>query len=194
MDHSGGQSSNVSEQASLSGRYASALFGLARDGQQINAVSTSLESLSRALAESPDLARLVSSPLVQRGDAAKAMAALASTLQIDPLTANFLGVLATNGRLHELARIIASIRALAAAHRGEITAEVTTAHPLDDRQVEALKTQLKTQLKARAGRDVTIDAKVDPAILGGIVVRLGSQMIDASIRTKLNTLATAMKG
>ena len=190
MDHSGGQSSNVSEQASLSGRYASALFGLARDGQQINAVSTSLESLSRALAESPDLARLVSSPLVQRGDAAKAMAALAPTLQIDPLTANFLGVLATNGRLHELARIIASIRALAAAHRGEITAEVTTAHPLDDRQVEALK----TQLKARAGRDVTIDAKVDPAILGGIVVRLGSQMIDASIRTKLNTLATAMKG
>ena len=106
----------MSDQASLSGRYATALFGLACDNQQIDAVSRSLESLSRALAESPDLARLVSSPLVQRNDADRAMAALAPTLQIDPLTANFLGVLATNGRLHELGKIIASIRALAAAH------------------------------------------------------------------------------
>ena len=190
VDHSGGQSSNMSEQASLSGRYATALFGLARDNKQIDAVSNSLESLSNALTESPDLVRLVSSPLIQRADAAKAMAALVPTLRIDPLTANFLGVLATNGRLHELVKVIASTRALAAAHRGETTAQVITAHPLDDDQVAALK----AQLKARAGRDVAIDAKVDKSILGGIVVRLGSQMIDASIRTKLNTLAQAMRG
>ena len=190
MDHSAGQSSSMSEQASLSGRYATALFGLARDGKQIDAVSRSLASLSQALAESPDLARLVSSPLVQRADAARTIAALTPTLGLDPLTANFLGVLARNGRLHELAKIIAAVRSLAAAWRGETTAQVITAHPLNDEQRAALAAQLKT----RAKRDVSIDAKVDPAILGGIIVRLGSQMIDASIRTKLNTLATAMKG
>ena len=118
------------------------------------------------------------------------MAALAPTLQIDPLTANFLGVLAQNGRLGELRNVIRMVRMLALGHRGETTAEVTSAHPLDDAQVA----QLKANLKSRIGRDVAIDAKVDPAILGGIVVRLGSQIIDASIRTKLNTLATAMKG
>jgi F-type H+-transporting ATPase subunit delta len=99
-------------------------------------------------------------------------------------------VLARNGRLGELKSVIRVVRQLAADHRGETTAEITSAHPLDDAQVAALKANLKT----RIGRDVAIDAQVDPAILGGIVVRLGSQMIDASIRTKLNTLAHAMKG
>jgi len=177
-------------QASLAGRYAAALFGLARDHSQIDSVAQSLESLSRALAESVDLKRLVSSPLISRADAGKVISALTPTLALDPMTAKFIGVLAQNGRLRELPAVIAQIRRLADAHRGETTAQVTTAHPLDDQQRAALA----TQLKARARRDVIIDAKVDPAILGGIVVRLGSQMIDASIRTKLNTLATAMKG
>jgi len=174
-------------QASLAGRYATALFGLARDEKQIDSVSKSLESLTQGLAESADLRRVVESPLVNRIEAAKVVAALVPTLGLDPLTARFLGVLAKNGRLVELPRVI---RNLAAAHRGETTAQVTTAHPLNDDQRAALAAQLKT----RAKRDVSIDAKVDPAILGGIIVRLGSQMIDASIRTKLNTLATAMKG
>jgi F-type H+-transporting ATPase subunit delta len=177
-------------QASLAGRYATALFGLASDNAQIDSVSQSLESLSKALNESADLKRLVSSPLVSRTDAAKVVAALTPTLALDPLTAKFVGVLAHNGRLRELPAVIAQVRRLVANNRGETTAEVTTAHPLDDQQRAALA----TQLKARAKREVIIDAKVDPAILGGIVVRLGSQMIDASIRTKLNTLATAMKG
>ncbi|MDP9086470.1 MAG: F0F1 ATP synthase subunit delta, partial [Pseudomonadota bacterium] len=176
--------------ASLAGRYASALFGLARDHSQIESVAQSLESLSRALAESADLKRLVSSPLISRDDAGKVVAALAPTLGLDPLTAKFVGVLAQNGRLRELTAVIAQVRRLVASNRGETTAQVTTAHPLDDQQRAALA----AQLKARAKRDVMIDAKVDPAILGGIVVRLGSQVIDASIRTKLNTLATAMKG
>jgi F-type H+-transporting ATPase subunit delta len=177
-------------QASLAGRYATAFFGLARDEQQIDAMSRSLDSLEVAQTNSPDFAALVSSPLVSRGDAAKAVAALVPTLGLDPITAKFLGVLADNGRLSELRNVIRLTRQLALGHRGETTANVTSAHPLNDRQIAELKAKLRT----RVGRDVTIDASVDPSLLGGIVVRLGSQMIDASIRTKLNTLATAMKG
>src|SRR5204862_6517538 len=101
-----------------------------------------------------------------------------------------LGVLADNGRLSELKAVIKTVRKLAANNRGETSAEVTSAYPLNDSQI----TRLKTNLKARLGRDVAIDAKVDPTLLGGLVVRLGSQMIDASIKTKLNNLALAMKG
>ena len=177
-------------QASLAGRYATALFGLARDDKQIDAVTRSLDSLEAALTESSDLRALVSSPLIGRGDAARAIDALVPALGLDPITGKFIGVLAQNGRLAELRNVIRAVRQLASAHRGETNATVTSAHPLSDTQVAALK----DRLKARVGRDVTIDAKVDPALLGGLVVRLGSQMIDASIRTKLNTLAYAMKG
>ena len=177
-------------QASLAGRYASALFGLARDERQIDAVGRSLDSLASALADSRDFAELVASPLVSRDDAAKAFAGLGPQLGLDPITTNFLGVLARNGRKSELRKIIRAFKRIAAEHRGEISAEVVTAHPLKDDQVEALK----AQLGKRAGRDVAIDAEVDPGILGGIVIKLGSEMIDASIRTKLNRLAQAMKG
>ena len=177
-------------QASLAGRYASALFGLARDERQIDAVARSLDALSSALVDSRDFAELVASPMVGREDAAKAFAGLAPELGLDPITAKFLGVLARNGRKSELRKIIRLFKRIAAEHRGEISAEVTTAHPLKDDQVAALK----AQLKKRAGRDVTLDAQVDPDILGGIVIKLGSEMIDASIRTKLNRLASAMKG
>jgi F-type H+-transporting ATPase subunit delta len=177
-------------QASLAGRYASALFGLARDERQIDAVGRSLDALASALADSPEFAALVASPLVSRDDAAKAFAGLGPQLGLDPITTNFLGVLARNGRKRELGKIIRAFKRIAADHRGEISAEVTSAHPLNDDQVEALK----AQLGKRAGRDVTIDAQVDPEILGGIVIKLGSEMIDASIRTKLNRLTSAMKG
>jgi len=176
--------------ASLAGRYASALFDLARDQRQIDSVGRSLESLGQALVDSKDFAELIASPLVSREEAAKAFAALVPELSIDPLTANFLGVLARNGRKHELRPIIRAFRRLASEHRGETTAEVVTARPLNDDQIA----QLKTQLRTRAGRDVALDATVNPDILGGIVVKLGSQRIDASIRTKLNRLASAMKG
>jgi len=176
--------------ASLAGRYASALFDLARDERQIETVSASLDTLKAALAESPDLKAVASSPLVKRGEAANAMAATAGALRLDPLTTRFLGVLARNGRLPQLASVIRMFDRLAADHRGETTAEVTSAFPLKDDQLAALK----ANLKARGGSDVRIDARVDPSILGGIVVRLGSRMIDASIKTKLNTLALAMKG
>jgi F-type H+-transporting ATPase subunit delta len=176
--------------ASLAGRYASALFDLARDERQIDSVGHSLERLKAALTESRELQGLVSSPLVSRDAAGKALDAVAPSLGLDPLTTRFMAVLARNGRLRQLPEVIRIFATLAADHRGETTAEVTTARPLQDDQAAALK----AQLGARVGRHIRIDARVDPSILGGIVVRLGSQMIDASIRTKLNTLATAMKG
>ena len=176
--------------ATLAGRYASALFDLARDERQIDAVGRSLDTLRQALLDSKEFDGLIASPLVGRDKAGRAFAELAPQLSLDPITTNFLGVLARNGRKNELRAVIRGFKRLAADHRGETTADVITARPLNDDQVTALK----EQLRARAGRDVTIEASVDPAILGGIVVKLGSQRIDASIRTKLNRLALAMKG
>ena len=176
--------------ATLAGRYASALFDLARDDRQIDAVGRSLDALNQALVDSKDFAELVASPLVSREEAGKAFAALAPQLGLDAITANCLGVLARNGRKSELRAVIRAFRRLSAEHRGETTADVITARPLNDDQI----TQLKQQLRARASRDVNIDSQVDPTILGGIIVKLGSQQIDASIRTKLNRLAQAMKG
>jgi F-type H+-transporting ATPase subunit delta len=177
-------------QASLAGRYASALFDLARDKKQIDAVSRSLDSLNQALADSRELNQLVTSPLVDRDDAAKAFAAISGELNLDPITSNLLGVLARNGRKAQLQPVIRTFRRLAADHRGEITADVISAHPLRDDQVA----RLKAQLKSRVGSDVAIDARTDPQILGGLIVKVGSQMIDASLKTKLNRLAQVMKG
>jgi len=176
--------------ASLAGRYASALFDLARDERQIDSVSRSLEGLNQALVDSREFAELIGSPVVSRAEAAKAFGALAQQLGLDPLTTNFLGVIARNGRKKELSSIIRNFRRLAAEHRGEESAQVVTARPLNDDQIG----QLRQQLRARAGREVNLETQVDPNILGGIVVKLGSQRIDASIRTKLNRLAQAMKG
>ncbi|UAK23410.1 F0F1 ATP synthase subunit delta [Sphingomonas nostoxanthinifaciens] len=184
MEHSGGI------QASLSGRYATALFGLARDANQLDAVSQSLSTLRQALIESADLKRLVTSPLVNRKDAGKAITAVAGELGLDPATTSFLGVLAANQRLKAIESIIRDFNILVARHRGETSAEIVSAHPLDDGQIAALKTRLKSMV----GSEVAVDLKVDPAILGGLVVRLGSRQIDGSIRTKLNALALAMKG
>lgn len=177
-------------QASLSGRYATALFELAENGKQIDAVEASLKTVRQALSESADFMSLTSNPAIGRGPAGKAIAAVAATLGLDPMTTKFLGVLAENRRLRELPAVIRAYRALAARHRGETTAEVTSAHPLTDAQVADLKQALRT----RVGRDVSVDLSVDPSLLGGLVVKIGSQMIDSSIKTRLNTLAHAMKG
>ena len=177
-------------QASLAGRYATALFGLARDEQKIDAVTRSLDSIEEATRESADFRALTTSPLVSRGDASKAVRALVPSLQLDPVTANFLGVLAHNRRLSALPAIIRDFTRLSARARGEITAEVTSAHALDEGQRAALKAKLRAGL----GADADLILHVDPEILGGLIVRVGSRMIDSSLRTKLNSLATAMKG
>ena len=177
-------------QASLAGRYALALFELARDQKQLDSVGDSLAAVRQALAESDDLRELTTSPLIGRDEAVKAVAAVADEMNLDPLTGNFLGVLARNRRLAQLGNVIRAFNTLAARHRGEINAEVTSARPLDDDQLDAIRKNLRT----RMGRDIAVETHVDPAILGGLVVKIGSQMIDGSIRTKLNNLAQAMKG
>ena len=153
-------------------------------------IDAHIATLKAALAESDDLRNLISSPIVSRGEAAKAVAAAATVMGLDPLTTKFLGVLAQNRRLAKLGDVIRAFNRLTAAHRGETTAEVTSAHPLSASQVKALKAKLKTQL----ARDVAVDLTVDPSILGGLIVKIGSRQIDSSIRSKLNTLAIAMKG
>lgn len=184
MENSGGI------QASLSGRYAVALFDLARDSNALDTVAGSLAGLKAAAAQSADFKSLINSPVLSREAAGKTIAAVASSMGLDPLTTKFLGVLAANRRLGQLPAVIRAYETLLSNHKGEARAEVTSAHPLDADQVTALS----RSLRARVGRDVAIDAKVDPAILGGLVVKIGSQMIDSSIRTRLNTLAMAMKG
>ena len=177
-------------QASLGGRYALALFELARDAKSIDQVEQSLAAVRDAMAQSGDFKALTVSPVVSRGAASTAVLAVARELGVDPTTRSFLGVLAENRRLGQLPQIIRAFRQLASRHRGEINAEVTSAHPLDAAQVA----ELKQQLRQRVGRDVSVDLSVDPQILGGLVVRIGSQMIDSSIRTRLNALSSAMKG
>jgi F-type H+-transporting ATPase subunit delta len=177
-------------QASLAGRYAMALFELARDERRLEAVRASMDALKRALAESEDLRALTTSPLVGREEALRTIAATAEAMGLDPLTTNFLGVLARNRRLAQLGAVIRAFDMLSARHRGEVTAEIVSAHPLDDDQVEAVK----AKIRAETGRDVVVDLSVDPSILGGLVVKVGSRMVDGSIRTKLNSLAHAMKG
>ncbi len=184
MENSGGI------QASLSGRYALALFELARDNKQLDSVESSVSALKSALGESDDLRALINSPVIGRDEAAKAVAAVAKAIGLDPLVGNFLGVLAQARRLSQLPAAIRAFETLLSQHKGESRAEVVSAYALTDDQVSALQQSLKT----RVGRDVAVDLKVDPSILGGLVVKIGSQMIDSSIRTRLNTLAHAMKG
>ncbi len=176
--------------AGLSGRYATALFDLARDGKAVDAVAASLASVTAGLAESPDLRTLTTTPMIDRASATRTIEAVAAAMSLDPLTAQFLGVLAHNRRLAVLPAIIRDFTRLAARARGEITAEVTSAHPLDADSQAALKAKLRAGL----GADAALVLDVDPAILGGLVVRVGSRMVDSSLRTKLNSLATAMKG
>ncbi|MED5545520.1 MAG: F0F1 ATP synthase subunit delta [Pseudomonadota bacterium] len=184
MENSGGI------KASLQGRYASALFELASENGTVTTVESDLDKTAQAIAENEDLAGLIRNPEVSRKDAAKAMDAVADILGLSPVSKNFLGVLAENRRLSALPEIIRAFSAIAAAQRGEATAEVTSAHALDDLQVE----QLRQKLEAREGRNVKIKTSVDPDLLGGLVVTIGSKRIDSSIRTRLNSLAQAMKG
>lgn len=176
--------------ASLQGRYASALFDLASENGNVSAVESDLEKLGQALGESPELAGLIRNPQISRGDAGKALDAVADLLALSPLTRNFLGVLSGNRRLARLPEIIRAFSTIAAHARGEATAEVSTAHALGEDQIEALR----QKLEAREGRNVKIRASVDPELLGGLVVTIGSKRIDSSIRTRLNSLAQAMKG
>ncbi|MCM8556429.1 F0F1 ATP synthase subunit delta [Sphingomicrobium sp. GRR-S6-50] len=176
--------------ASLAGRYASALFELARDKGSLDTVKASLDKIGDALDQSDDLQALIDSPAISRDQALRAMKAIGAELKIDALTQNFLGVLADNGRIGALGDAIRVFDALVAAHRGEARATVTSARALTDAQLKALS----DKLTSRVGRTVSLDTHVDPDLLGGVRIQLGSELIDASVATKLNNLAKAMKG
>ena len=151
-------------QASLAGRYASALFDLASENGTVTAVESDLGQLETALAESSELAAVTTNPKVGRSDAQKALWGVSAILGVTELTQNFLGVLAQNRRLAELPKVIRAFRSIAAAQRGEVTAEVTSAHALTDTQLA----DLKARLTAREGRTVKLSTKVEPDLLGEV--------------------------
>lgn len=173
----------------VSGRYATALFELARDQKSVDSVKADLDKFSALLTESPDLLRLVRSPVFTADAQAKALDAVLAKAGISGIAANFLKVLTKNRRLFAVADVIRAFRALVAKFKGEATAEVTVAEPLSDANLDALKSALKSV----SGKDVDLNVKVDPSIIGGLVVKLGSRMVDSSLRTKLNAIKFAMK-
>ena len=173
----------------VSGRYATALFELARDEKSIDAVKTDLDRFDVFLNDSADLRRLVRSPVFSADAQSRALNAVLDKAGIAGISANFLKVLTANRRLFAVADVIRAFRALVAKFKGEASADVTVAEALSDKNLDALKTALKTV----TGKDVTLNVKVDPSIIGGLVVKLGSRMVDSSLRTKLNSIKHAMK-
>jgi len=169
--------------------YASALFDLASSENQLASVETSLSDVSRLIGESADFARFLRSPIISGDEKAGALDALLAKATTNPLVANFLKLVAQNGRLFALDAIIVSFRELAAAARGEVTAEVTSAAPLTSEQAGALA----QTLKAKIGKSVTLNQFVDPSLIGGLQVKVGSQLIDSSLKTKLAAMKIAMK-
>ena len=174
----------------MAGRYAHALFELALEEKATDAVKSDLDQFDKLIDESPDLLRLVRSPVFGAEEQLKALTAILDKAGIKGLAANFLRVITTNRRLFAVRDMIRAYRALVARHKGEVTAQVTVAEQLNDKNVDALKGALKS---ITGGKDVDLDVKVDPAIIGGLVVKVGSRMVDSSLRTKLNAIKLAMK-
>jgi F-type H+-transporting ATPase subunit delta len=173
----------------MAGRYATALFDLAREERSVDAVKADLEKFEVLLSESADLKRLVRSPVFTADMQLKALSAILDKAAIGGTTAKFLKVLTANRRLFAVADVIRAFRALVAKFKGEATADVTVAEALSDKNLDSLKSALKSV----TGKDVVLNVKVDPSIIGGLVVKLGSRMVDSSLRTKLNSIKHAMK-
>jgi F-type H+-transporting ATPase subunit delta len=182
--------SETSLSAGLAGRYANALYELAHDAGQLDAVAGDLALLKALIAESADLRRLIGSPLVARAQQAKAMAALVEKAGLGDLARRFVGVIAKNRRLAALPAAIDAFTALLALRRGETVAEIVSARPLTPSQADAVG----AAVRGAAGRKVTLDLKVDPRLIGGLKVKVGSRLVDASLAAKLSRLQIAMKG
>ncbi len=174
----------------LAQRYATALLDLARDEGKLDAVAGDLGGLVGLLDESQDLRRLVESPVLSRDEQGRAILAVAEKAGVEPLTAKFLGLLASRRRLFALPGIAKAYALMLAHERGEVAAEVVSAVPLGEAELEALK----KAIAGHVGQSVKVETRVDPALLGGVVVRVGSRMLDASIRTKLQHLEQSMRG
>jgi F-type H+-transporting ATPase subunit delta len=173
----------------MAGRYATALFELAREANAIEPVQGDLKSFNALIAGNPDLLRLVRSPVFSADEQEKALAAVLEKAGITGIAANFLRVVAANRRLFAVRDMIRAFDRLVAAHKGEVTAQVTVAEALNDTRMN----DIRDALKQVTGKDVQVDVTVDPSIIGGLKVKLGSRMVDASLRTKLNSIKFAMK-
>jgi len=176
--------------ASVAGRYASALFELATEEGKAAEIEADLANFQALCDESPDLLRMLRSPVIDAEDQEKAIAAVLSKAGLSAITINFFKLLAKNRRLFVATDVVRDFKALAARARGEVMAEVTAAMALSDAHV----TELRNTLKASVGKDVTLVQKVDPSILGGLIVKIGSRMVDSSLKTKLETMKLALRG
>ncbi|HKA75502.1 MAG TPA: F0F1 ATP synthase subunit delta [Pseudolabrys sp.] len=174
----------------MAGRYATALFELALDNKAVDAVKKDLDQFDALVASSTDLNRLVRSPVFDADEQLKALSAILAKAGISGLAANFLRVITTNRRLFAVRNMIRGYRGLVARHKGEVTAHVTVAEKLSDKNLDALKSALKS---VTGGKDIDLDVNVEPAIIGGLIVKVGSRMVDSSLRTKLNSIKLAMK-
>ncbi|HZP76952.1 MAG TPA: F0F1 ATP synthase subunit delta [Pseudolabrys sp.] len=174
----------------MAGRYAAALFDLALEQKSVDAIKSDIERFDALIAGSPDLARLVRSPVFGAEEQGKALAAVLDKAGISGIAGNFLKLVASNRRLFAVRDMIKAFRALVARHKGEVTAQVTVAETLNDNNLAALKSALKS---VTGGKDIDLNVKVDPAIIGGLIVKVGSRMVDSSLRTKLNSIKFAMK-
>ena len=174
----------------MAGRYARALFELALDDKSVDAVKTDLDNFDALMAESADLRRLVRSPVFGADEQGKALGAVLAKAGIGGLAGNFLKLVTANRRLFAVRDMIRDYRKLVARWKGEITAEVTVADKLSDARLDEIKATLKSITGEKA---VDLNVKIDPAIIGGLVVKLGSRMVDSSLRTKLNAIRHAMK-
>jgi F-type H+-transporting ATPase subunit delta len=174
----------------VAGRYARALFELALDSKSVDAVKADVDEFAAMIAESADLQRLVRSPVYGAEERSKALAAVLAKAGIGGLAANFLMFVSANRRLFSIGEMIRDFRKLVAKWKGEVTAEVTAAEKLSDAHLETLKSALKS---ITGEKSVDLHVKIDPAIIGGLTVKLGSRMVDSSLRTKLNAIKHAMK-
>ena len=179
----------VDTSSGVAGRYATALFELALEQQALDQVAADLNRFNEALDAFDDLLRLVKSPVFSADEQGRALAAILKELKIEGLTRNFLLLAAKNRRLFATPDMIRAFRAMLARHRGEMSATVTAAAKLTESQVTALRQALKAAL----GKEIMLEERVDAGLLGGLVVKVGSRMIDTSLRTKLNSLKVAMK-
>ena len=183
-------SADSSGAAGLAGRYAAALFELAEDAKQLDQVADDLQQLAAMIDGSDDLLRLIQSPVISRDDQINAIGAVIDAAQFSDLTKNFVGVVAANRRLFAIPNMIKAYQAQLAASRGESTAEVVSAKALSDAQVKAVGDALKKVI----GTKVQVEQRVDESLLGGLIVKVGSRMIDSSLKTQLQKMRLAMKG
>jgi F-type H+-transporting ATPase subunit delta len=183
-------SSDVIGATGLAGRYATALFELAEADKQLNQVADDLLAIAQMLEKSDDLKRLIRSPVISRDNQGVAMAAVMEAAKAGELSRKFIGLVAQNRRLFVLPAMIKAYQALIKVHRGETTAEVVSAKKLSAKQLKGIEDALKNA----TGTNVSVDASVDDSLLGGLIVKVGSRMVDSSLKTKLDQLRFSMKG